>query len=104
MRSLLSDESWTGLGRNWLQRSQEAIAQIQLQENNDSQTGTSPNSSDYSSFDDSDDSIAPVDPQRQGPLYVEARGYLQPAVDFYARAVQSAEALGNLDGNLLSSV
>lgn len=46
----------------------------------------------------------PADPRRQGPLYVEARGYLQPAVDFYARAVRSADALGNTTGDILASV
>jgi len=46
----------------------------------------------------------PADPRRQGPLYVEARGYLQPAVDFYARAVRSADALGSTTGDILASV
>lgn len=40
----------------------------------------------------------------QGPLYVEARGYLQPAVDFFSRAVTAAEQNGSLTGDLLSSV
>lgn len=46
----------------------------------------------------------PADPRRQGPLYVEARGYLQPAVDFYARAVRSADALGSTTGDILAAV
>ncbi len=45
-----------------------------------------------------------TDPRRQGPLYVEARGFLQPAVDFYARAVRSADALGTTSGELLAQV
>ena len=44
------------------------------------------------------------DPRRQGPLYVEARGYLQPAVDFFSRAVQSADSLGITTGDLLVAV
>jgi len=44
------------------------------------------------------------DPRRQGPLYVEARGYLQPSVDFYNRAVQSADRLEVTSGELLSEV
>lgn len=44
------------------------------------------------------------DPRRQGPLYVEARGYLQPAVDFFSRAVQSADSLGITTGDLLAAV
>jgi hypothetical protein len=46
----------------------------------------------------------PADPRRQSPLYVEARCHLQPAVDFYARAVQSADALGSTTGDLLAAV
>ena len=46
----------------------------------------------------------PADPRRQGPLYVEARGQLQPAIDFYARAVQAADALGTTTGDLLAAV
>ena len=46
----------------------------------------------------------PADPRRQGPLYVEARGFLQPAVDFYVRAVRSADALGTTTGDLLAAV
>jgi hypothetical protein len=55
---------------------------------------------------DADEELAspPADPRRQGPLYVEARGYLQPAVDFYARAVRSADALGCTTGDILASV
>jgi hypothetical protein len=55
---------------------------------------------------DADEELAspPADPRRQGPLYVEARGYLQPAVDFYARAVRSADALGSTTGEILASV
>lgn len=46
----------------------------------------------------------PSDPRRQGPLYVEARNFLQPAVDYYARAVRAADALGTTTGDLLSHV
>ena len=55
---------------------------------------------------DADKELAssPADLRRQGPLYVEARGYLQPAVDFYARAVRSADALGCTTGDILASV
>jgi hypothetical protein len=47
---------------------------------------------------------ASLDSRRQGPLYVEARGYLHPAVDFFTRAVRSADALGTTDGHLLALV
>ncbi|KAF7859544.1 hypothetical protein EAF04_008625 [Stromatinia cepivora] len=74
----------TGLGRNWLQRSQATLARIHYEEGNDI---TAP----------------PNDPRRQGPLYVEARGYLQPAVDFFTRAIRVADGLGSTSGDLLAS-
>lgn len=40
----------------------------------------------------------------QGPLHVEARTHLQPAVDFFSRAVIAAEGSSSLTGELLSSV
>jgi hypothetical protein len=40
----------------------------------------------------------------QTPLFVEARGFLQPAVDFFSRAVSAAEQKESLTGKLLSSV
>jgi len=80
-------ETLTGLGSNWLQRAQATLARIQREEGNDSSSQASPS----------------ADPRRQGPLYVEARGYLQPAVDFYARAVRSSDALGETPGAILAS-
>lgn len=38
------------------------------------------------------------------PLRVQARTHLQPAVDFFARAVVAAEGSDSLTGELLSSV
>jgi hypothetical protein len=38
------------------------------------------------------------------PLFVEARGYLQPAVDFYSRAVAAADRIRTLSGELLAKV
>lgn len=85
-------ESLSGLGRNWLQRAQATLARIHREEGNDSSSGGSGQAG-----------SPPADPRRQGPLYVEARGYLQPAVDFYARAIRAADALGSTTGDLLSS-
>ena len=103
----------TGLGRNWLQRAQATLARIHREEGNDSssqgsssQAGSLPLSQAREDKHDTDKKLAsaPADPRRQGPLYVEARGYLHPAVDFYARAVRSADALGNTAGEILASV
>lgn len=89
------------------------MARIHREEGNDSSSqgsgqasGNSHHSSDSDPEQDSDEETAspPSDPRRQGPLYVEARGYLQPAVDFYARAVRSADALNCTTGDLLASV
>ncbi|KAF8856949.1 hypothetical protein BDZ45DRAFT_691292 [Acephala macrosclerotiorum] len=85
-------ETLTGLGHNWLQRAQATLARIQREEGTDSSSsGSGPTAA------------LPADPRRQGPLYVEARGYLQPAVDFFTRAVTAADALGDLSGDLLAS-
>ncbi|KAK0126019.1 hypothetical protein ONS95_007640 [Cadophora gregata] len=85
-------ETLTGLGSNWLQRAQATLARIQREECNDSSSQGSGQAA-----------SPPTDPRRQGPLYVEARGYLQPAVDFYARAVRSSDALGRISGDILAS-
>ncbi|TVY59166.1 hypothetical protein LCER1_G000174 [Lachnellula cervina] len=97
-------ETLTGLGRNWLQRSQATLARIHREEGSDSSSQGSGHLFDFDTAQDSDDDIAspPSDPRRQGPLYVEARGYLQPAVDFYGRAVRSADTLGSTTGDLLA--
>lgn len=103
----------TGLGHNWLQRAQATLARIQREEGTDSsssgsgQTGNSTGSDEFLLIGLDDNGLPaapPTDPHRQGPLYVEARGYLQPAVDFFARAVTSAHALGGTSGDLLASV
>jgi hypothetical protein len=103
-----------GLGRNWLQRAQATLARIHREEGNDSssqgsssQAGNLPQARQLveDEYDANDEPASPpADPRRQGPLYVEARGYLQPAVDFYARAVRSADALGSTTGDILASV
>ena len=101
-----------GLGRNWLQRSQENLAIIQREEGNDSSSqgsGSARNISELSSlamnFINANNQVAvSADPRRQGPLYAEARALLQPAVDYYARAVRVADASGTISGELLSQV
>ncbi|KAE8447583.1 hypothetical protein EG329_010554 [Mollisiaceae sp. DMI_Dod_QoI] len=85
-------ETLTGLGHNWLQRAQATLARIQREEGTDSSSSGSGQAASL-----------PADPRRQGPLYVEARGYLQPAVDFFTRAVTSADSLGEIPGDLLAS-
>ncbi|THV46040.1 hypothetical protein BGAL_0424g00070 [Botrytis galanthina] len=94
----------TGLGNNWLQRSQVTLARIHYEEGNDT-TGTSGLETYFSEYgsDNSSSLAPPSDPRRQGPLYVEARGYLKPAVDFFTRAIRAADGLGYTTGDLLAS-
>lgn len=40
----------------------------------------------------------------QTATYVEARGFLQPAVDFYTRAVTAADRANSMTGDLLAFV
>ncbi|KFX95518.1 hypothetical protein O988_05763 [Pseudogymnoascus sp. VKM F-3808] len=74
-----------GLGNNWLQISQGYLAKIHNEEG-------SCVSSDST-----------VNKNAQGPLHVEARTHLQPAVDFFSKAVAAAEGSNTLTGELLSS-
>jgi hypothetical protein len=101
---------FVGLGNNWLQRAQHTLARIHHEEGYDTSNGSTDQAGEslniLRSGEDSECIIgsAHPDPRRQGPLYVEARGYLQPAVDFFARAVRSADAAGATSGDLLAIV
>ena len=87
------------------------MGRITDQERNDSSSQGSSNNSGspllWSFLDDNayyDTASPPADPRRQGPMYVEAQSYLQPAADFYASAVRHADLLGATNGRLLTSV
>ncbi|TAQ91287.1 hypothetical protein B7494_g462 [Chlorociboria aeruginascens] len=99
-------DSLAGLGRNWLQRSQATLARIQREEGSDSSGTSTGNPVEFPEEEDDIyqfDTAPATDTRRQGPLYVEARGYLQPAVDFYARAVRAGDVLESTTGDLLAS-
>jgi hypothetical protein len=109
----LTDQTIIGLGRNWLQSAQATLARIAREEGNDSSSSGSGQAGnilrgceaiDEGSKTDEVAATTSADPRRQGLSYVEARGFLQPAVDFYARAVRSADALGTTSGELLAQV
>jgi hypothetical protein len=96
-----------------LQRAQATLARIHGEEGNDSSSQGSGQACNFPRPDDmfkrksetnKETASNSADPRKQGPLYVEARGYLQPAVDFYVRAVRAADALGSTSGELLASV
>ncbi|RFU32046.1 hypothetical protein B7463_g4335, partial [Scytalidium lignicola] len=83
-------ECLSGLGQNWHQRAQATLARIHNEESSESSSGGSgPN--------------AQASARTESPLYVEARGYLHPAVDFYHRAVTAADLRNVTTGDLLSS-
>lgn len=95
-----------GLGENWLQAAQPHLAVIQREDTTSNRTGSSlptSDTDDYSSADEMSEE-AQVAQRVQSQLYVEARGYLQPAADFYKRAVRASESNGGTTGKLLSSV
>jgi hypothetical protein len=98
-----------GLGHNWLQRSQATLAKIHREEGSGSSSGSSnqgtgkePQTNTLSVSTNCCGVTAAL--RAQTPLFVEARGYLQPAVDFFSRAVSAAEQNGGLTGKLLASV
>lgn len=100
-----------GLGYNWWKRAKSIVDRISGEEMHDSSSRSSSNTSGspcpWSLLDDyADDDIAspPSDPRRQGPMYVEAQGYLQPAVEFYNSAVRSADNLHTTTPRLLADV
>ncbi|RMZ79637.1 hypothetical protein DV737_g3287, partial [Chaetothyriales sp. CBS 132003] len=103
-------EVLTGLGHAWLLRVQSTLARIGRNDGSSSGTGsTRPSSSTGRvSFTSSDDAretaraTAEADALAGTPDYVEARGMLLPATEYFHRAVTAAERLNRLDGALLS--
>lgn len=102
-------KSIPGLGEAWLLRSQTSLAKIQLEEGSSS-TGTCSDedwSTSYDSFDETADFIhatTEANARRHTSDYVEARGTLIPATEYFTRAVNLAERQGGLGGHLLSLV
>ncbi|RMD44532.1 hypothetical protein DV735_g531, partial [Chaetothyriales sp. CBS 134920] len=103
-------EVLTGLGHAWLLRAQGALARIGRNDSSSSgASSTRPSSSTGPvSFTSSDDAretaraTAEADALAGTPDYVEARGMLLPATEYFQRAIVAAERLNRLDGSLLS--
>lgn len=102
----------TGLGQAWLARSQSVLARIHRTEGSSS-SGSSgrpqslPDRFAYSSSEEARDAeraTAEADARAHTADYVEARGMLIPAVDYFSRAIEVAERAGLLTGELLSEV
>ncbi|EXJ81611.1 hypothetical protein A1O1_07676 [Capronia coronata CBS 617.96] len=101
-----------GLGQAWVARSQSVLARIHRLEGSSSSgsSGRPRNSSDrfsYSSVEDAQEAeraTAEADVRAHTADYVEARGMLIAAVDYFTRAIDVAVRYGRLSGELLSEV
>ncbi|KAH8815132.1 hypothetical protein F5884DRAFT_871294 [Xylogone sp. PMI_703] len=91
-------ECLCGLGQIWHQRAQATLARIHSEEGSESSSGGSGHNGKSSRR-----NLSELTARSESPLYVEARGYLHPAVDFYQRAVAAADARDAITGELLSS-
>lgn len=102
----------TGLGQAWLARSQSVLARIHRTEGSSSSgsSGRPQSMSErfaYSSSEEARDAeraTAEADLRAHTADYVEARGMLIPAVDYFSRAIEVADREGRLTGDLLSEV
>ena len=102
----------TGLGQAWLARSQNVLARIHRTEGSSSSgsSGRARSVSDrlsYTSAEEARDAAraaVEADARAHTADYVEARGMLIPAVDYFFRAINVAERDGGLAGELLSEV
>ncbi|KIX05095.1 uncharacterized protein Z518_05967 [Rhinocladiella mackenziei CBS 650.93] len=98
-----------GLGQAWLARSQNVLARIHRTEGSSSSgsSGRPQSMSDRFSYTsaeearDAERAAAEADARAHTADYVEARGMLIPAVDYFSRAIDVAERDGGLTGELL---
>ncbi|KAI9695472.1 MAG: hypothetical protein M1820_008574 [Bogoriella megaspora] len=106
-----SVEVLKGIGRNWLSRAQAPLARIHRQEANSSSSGDSTSRSfNPASFEttrsEDDREAARQAAEAEGrlglPDYVEARGILNPATEYFNLAVEYAREQNILEGDLLS--
>jgi hypothetical protein len=101
-----------GLGQAWLAQSQSLLARIHHLEGSTSSgsSGRPQSQGERLSFSsseearDADRAAGEADARAHTGDYVEARGMLIPAVDYFSRTVALAERDGVLDGDLLSEV
>jgi hypothetical protein len=102
-------EALRGLGRAWLARAQPSLARIHRIDGNSSSSGGSSQWSAPSisaSEDERQSAAATLDAERRSGTadYVEARGFLQPATEYFERAIAAATAQRTLSGDLLATV
>lgn len=97
-----------GIGEAWLSRAQPALSRIHRVDGSSSSGGSSQLSAPplNSVEDERQNSAACFEAERRSGTadYVEARGYLQPAVEYLERAVAAASAQQVISGDLLAKV
>ncbi|KAK3675683.1 hypothetical protein LTR78_004324 [Recurvomyces mirabilis] len=101
-------EALRGLGRAWLARAQPALTRIHRL---DGASSSSEGSSQWSapsmttSDDERQSAAAKAEAERRSGTadYVEARGSLQPAIDYLERALAAATAQRSLSGEMLAT-
>lgn len=87
-----------GLGQAWLARAQPTLARIQREEGRTSSDGPPQSRAGNTS------SQTEAEKRAGTAQYVEARGSLQPAIDFLERAIAAATSQHTLTGDLLATV
>ena len=102
-------EALRGIGRAWLARAQPALTRIHRIDGSSSSSGGSSQwsaPSISSSEDERQSAAAAAEAERRAGTsdYVEARGFLQPAIEYFERAIATATAQRILSGDLLATV
>ncbi|KAM3419854.1 hypothetical protein BST61_g3183 [Cercospora zeina] len=86
-----------GLGQAWLARAQPTLSRIQREEGRSSNDGASQSRGGSAS------SQTEAERRTGTAQYVEARGSLQPAIDYLERAIAAATSQRSLTGDLLAT-
>ncbi|KXT07556.1 hypothetical protein AC578_10191 [Pseudocercospora eumusae] len=89
-----------GIGQVWLSRAQPTLAKIHRAEGHSSSSTTS-----QLSVRSTNDSTSAAEAERRAGSsdYVEARGFLQPATEYFERAIAAATSQQNVSGDLLAT-
>jgi hypothetical protein len=98
-----------GIGQTWLARAQPSLMRIHRVDRSSTSSGSSSQWSApslTSSEDERQNAAATAEAERRSGTadYVEARGFLQPATEYFERAVAGASSQGALSGDLLTTV
>ncbi|KAF2753183.1 hypothetical protein EJ05DRAFT_480546 [Pseudovirgaria hyperparasitica] len=95
------------IGQNWLQRAQPYLAAIHIQYSTSSSSNSTRSSTHGLVLTASEEerlnaaTMAEAEERLHTSNYVEARGILVPATEYFSRAVEASQRLGSLSGHLL---